>query len=91
MRYLIAPLILLIVACTTPAQDGLVVCRAYDSSLRALAGYRAADRLSIEQVATVDRWRPVLNEACSGPVSASTLSVIEQGVFAMIAIEEAVQ
>jgi len=90
-EYVLAPLILLLVACTTPAQDGLIACNAYDGTLRSLAAYRQADRLSADQIATVDRWRPILNEACSQPVSRETLALIEQGLFAMIAIEEAVQ
>lgn len=89
MRKIFAlPLILFVFACTTPAQDGLIACNAYDGALRALAGYRQAGKLSEQDIATVDRWRPVLNEACSQPISSETLSVIEQGLFAMIEIQE---
>lgn len=78
-------------ACTTPAQDALVVCRAYDATLRTLAGYRAADKLSAEDIATVDRLRPIMNEGCSGPPDAATLDAIERGLFELIAIEEGAQ
>lgn len=91
MRYLVLPFVLLVIACTSPAQEGLLFCNAYDGSLRSLAAYREAGRLDADQIATVDRWRPILNDACSEPVSAETLDLIEQGLFAMIAIEEAVQ
>lgn len=91
MRYLRLSLIVLLVACTGP-QSMLIGCRAYDASLRSLAGYRAAGRLDVGQVATVDRWRPILNSACSGEeVSGDVLDQFEMGLFELIAIEETVQ
>ncbi len=70
-----------------------IACRAYAASLTSLAGYRAAGRLSEEQVAAVDHWRPTLNEACSGNVTETQdlLNLVESGVVSMIFIEEEVR
>ena len=92
MRYFIPPLALVVFACTPSLQQaGLTACEAYNTSLSALAGYRQAGKLSDEQITTVNTWRPILNEACSEPVTRETLDAIERGLFALITIEEAVQ
>lgn len=93
MRKTLAVLVVVITAsaCTGP-QSMLIGCRAYDASLRSLAGYKAAGRLDAVQVAAVDRWRPVLNSACSGEeVSGDVLDQFEQGLFELITIEGTVQ
>lgn len=70
-----------------------IACRAYAASLASLAGYRAAGRLTAEQVDAVDNWRPTLNEACSGDVTETDdlLNLVEAGVVSMIFIEEEVR
>lgn len=70
-----------------------IACRAYAASLSSLAGFRAAGRLTAEQVAAVDRWRPTLNEACSGEVTETDdlLDLVESGVVSMIFIEQEVR
>lgn len=81
-------------ASSTSTQQSLqVACKAYAATLTSLAGFRAADRLSDAQVATVEQWRPTLNEACSGEVGATgdLLAVVEAGVLKMIFIEQEVR
>jgi hypothetical protein len=70
-----------------------IACRAYGGSLTALAGFRAAGRLSGEQIAAVEQLRPMLNEACSGDIeeSAQLLDLVESGVVNMIFIEESIR
>lgn len=97
MRYLRALALLLVVsACAVDGVSAdsraLIACRAYDGALRSLAGYRATGNLSAGQIETVDQWRPVLNDACTGEATtADILSQIEQGVFELLLIEEMVQ
>ena len=92
----LTPLLILLAACATPSstqQSLQVACNGYAATLTALAGYRAADRLSDEQVATIDQWRPVLNEACSGEITVTSdlLRIVEAGVLQMIFIETEVR
>ncbi|TQV80309.1 hypothetical protein [Denitrobaculum tricleocarpae] len=71
----------------------LIACRGYTATLTSLAGFRAADRLSDDQVATVEQARPILNQACSGEVMATDdlLAVVEAGLIQMIFIEKEVR
>lgn len=81
-------------ASSSPIQENLqIACRAYAASLTSLAGFRAAGRLNEEQVATVERWRPTLNEACSGEVENTNdlIALVEAGVISMIFIETEVR
>ena len=70
-----------------------IACRAYAASLTSLAGFRAAGRLTDEQVAAVDHWRPTLNEACNGEVmeTEELLNLVESGVVSMIFIEQEIR
>ncbi|WP_282609478.1 hypothetical protein [Pelagibius sp. Alg239-R121] len=70
-----------------------IACRAYSASLTSLAGFRAAGRLTDQQIAAVDQWRPTLNEACSGGITETDdlLNLVESGVVSMIFIEEEVR
>ena len=95
MRYFVAVLLLVgLVGCQTtsytPAQSLLVSCKAYARTLTALAGYRAAGELTEDQVATVDEWRPILNDACTGevPVTQDLLTAVEDALLKLIAIEQ---
>lgn len=73
----------------TSQQSLQIACRAYSASLVSLAGYRAAGHLSESQIATVDQWRPTLNQACSGEAADASglLDLVEAGVTSMILIE----
>lgn len=70
-----------------------IACRAYAASLTSLAGFRATGRLSDQQVATVEAWRPTLNEACNGDVEnrEDLIGLVEAGVISMIFIETEVR
>lgn len=81
-------------ASSVSLQENLQIsCRAYAASLTSLAGFRAAGRLSEQQVATVEQWRPTLNEACSGNVENTDdlIGLVEAGVISMIFIETEVR
>lgn len=81
-------------ASSVSLQENLqIACRAYAASLTSLAGFRAAGRLSEQQVATVEQWRPTLNEACSGNVENTDdlIGLVEAGVISMIFIETEVR
>jgi hypothetical protein len=75
---------------TDPAYQLLVTCRAWDTTLRSLAGYRAQGKLTADQVATVDQWRPTLNYACSsGDVNpATSLDAAEKALQQMVLIDQ---
>lgn len=81
-------------ASSVSLQENLqIACRAYAASLTSLAGFRAAGRLSEQQVAEVEQWRPTLNEACSGDVENTDdlIGLVEAGVISMIFIETEVR
>src|SRR5690606_35715202 len=84
-------------ACTTgplsTTDSLLLACSGYDATLRTLAGYAAAGRLSADDIATVDRVRPFLNDACDGdmPATGDLLDRVEAALLEMILIERAVQ
>lgn len=91
--FLLAAVVILAGCATTNTEQSLQIsCRAYDATLRTLAGYRAAGRLDADEIATVDRWRPVLNAACTGEqAGGDILDQVEAGLFELIAIEESNQ
>ena len=65
-------------------------CATYDATLRALAGYRAAGKLNVEQIATVDKWRSVVNPICTAtdpPRDARVLDILEQALLELALIE----
>ena len=70
----------------------LLGCRAYEGTLTTLAAYRKADRLSEDQIRTVDRVRPVLNDACTGEVenASQLLGVVESGLVELMFVESEV-
>ncbi len=81
-------------ASSVSVQENLqIACRAYAASLTSLAGFRAAGRLTDEQIAAVEQWRPTLNDACSGRIDNTDdlLSLVETGVVSMIFIETEVR
>jgi len=59
-----------------PEKSLIAACDAYGTSLDALTGFRAAGRLSAEQVATVDAIRPEANALCSGNLPADEASAV---------------
>ena len=72
--------------------DPLLACRAYrGATLGVLATLRADDALSDGHVASVDRWRPVLNDICevaSARITFGERDLLEAGLAALIAIEK---
>ena len=66
------------------------VCKVYDATLRSLAVMKP--RLSEEQIATVDQWRPILNGICTGEVpdvaAESLLDTMEKALFELSKIKE---
>lgn len=75
LAVLAAALLLFLAACTPGTGPGpaapdpraiqLSLCQGYARSLMALAGYRAAGRLTPEQVDQVDSYRPLFNASCA--------------------------
>jgi hypothetical protein len=57
-----------------PEKSLIAACDAYAASLDALTGFRAAGRLSADQVAAVDAARPEANALCSGNLPADEAS-----------------
>lgn len=95
MRALIAATAILLASCASPQNSEkalLISCAAWDSTLRTLAAYRAADRLSDEDIAEVEAARPILNAACTGNVEpdAALLDRVERTLERMIFIKESV-
>jgi hypothetical protein len=74
-----------------PAYQLLVTCRAWDTTLRSLAGYRAQGKLSKEDVATVEQWRPVLNQSCQSNQAdiPAALNAAEQALQQIVIVEQA--
>ncbi len=78
---------LFLAACVSAPIHG---CMTYDATLRALAGYRAAGKLTIEQIATVDKWRLVVNPICTAPDPPNdphVLDILEQALIELAVIE----
>jgi hypothetical protein len=74
-----------------PSYQLLVTCRAWDTTLRSLAGYRAQGKLSKEDVATVDKWRPIITESCKGSSTTdieAALDAAEQALQQMVLVEQ---
>lgn len=65
-------------------------CATYDATLRSLALIKP--RLSEEQIATVDQWRPILNGICTGEVpdvaADNLLDTMEKALFELSKIKE---
>lgn len=89
-------LALLLAGCATGYsldQQAYLSCSAYANTLNALAGYRAAGKLSPSQVQTVTAASSVIGPACMGYQSgttsaAATLDTIEAQLFKMIEVKK---
>lgn len=100
MRIGIIALTLFLVACMAPGNTPEVnaiarvtqACATYDATLRSLAIMRAGDKLSEDQIATVDQWRPIMNGICIGEVpdiaADSLLDTAEKALFELSQIKE---
>ena len=68
----------------------VMLCDSYGRTLSTLAVYRQKDRLSAEQIQTVDQARPFFNSACdenAEPVGPATLDTMETMLLDMVAVQ----
>lgn len=84
--------VLALAACasTNPAQQVLVACQGYASTLTVLAARRAAGKLTDSQVEVVNILRPGLNEICEdGTFSDPSIAydLVQDGMFKLIQME----
>ncbi|KLN61903.1 hypothetical protein WH96_06400 [Kiloniella spongiae] len=87
-------------ACTTPGGNRLsaeqqvqITCEGIISTVRVLAGYRAAGELSKETVKTVSDLMPSTVKLCSGEVTdyASTLTTLQETAFILLTVKKGVE
>lgn len=98
MRKFLLVIPIVLAACTGPDNSPEVnainrvtqACATYDATLRSLALIKP--RLSEEQIATVDQWRPILNGICTGEVpdvaADNLLDTMEKALFELSKIKE---
>ena len=98
MRKLLLVIPIVLAACTAPDNSPEVnainrvtqACATYDATLRSLALMKP--RLSEDQIATVDQWRPILNGICTGEVpdvaADNLLDTMEKALFELSKIKE---
>ena len=85
-------ILLITAACATlnPAQQVLVACQGYASTLTVLAARRVAGKLTDTQVIVVNTLRPGLNEIClDGNFTDPTVAynLVQDGMFKLIQME----
>lgn len=88
-------LLFLLGACTTPGGNRLtpqqqlqISCDGVATTVRVLAGYRAAGKLSASQIETVESLRPTTIALCNGSVTdyQSALLVMSNSAFRLLTI-----
>ena len=88
-KLLFIPMLAIVLAACSSfggGQTALATCEAYDSALRTLAVMRDVGDLSDSQIATVERWRPILNDVClqgTPPEGSAGLGTLEAGLLAL--------
>lgn len=87
MRAMLLASLLIISACAASDRRHAVLatCDAYATTLQALATYKAAGRLSVRQIETVDVVRPVMTQGCMHPGDADA-ALLEAGQEALLKI-----
>ncbi|WP_085908918.1 hypothetical protein [Kiloniella majae] len=87
-------------ACTTPGGNRLsaeqqvqITCEGIISTVRVLAGYRAAGELSEETVKTVSDLMPSTVKLCSGEVTdyQSALTTLQETAFVLLTVKKGVE
>ncbi|WP_085905859.1 hypothetical protein [Kiloniella majae] len=87
-------------ACTTPGGNRLsaeqqvqITCEGIISTVRVLAGYRAAGELSKETVKTVTDLMPSTVKLCSGEVTdyQSALTTLQETAFVLLTVKKGVE
>jgi hypothetical protein len=87
-------------ACTTPAGNKLsteqqvqITCEGIISTVRILAGYRAAGELSDETIKTVSDLMPSTVKLCSGEVTdyQSALTTLQETAFILLTVKKGVE
>ena len=90
-KLLLAPVFaLMLAACTVGGHSVLVSCEVYAGALKTLAIERASGNLSDSQVATVNKWRPILNGVClaeTPPAGTDAFDTLEAGLIALARIQ----
>ena len=74
----------------TVALAALASCRAYTFTMFELANLRLNSQLTVEEIETVNHWRPILNSFCDGPappVDTKATDLLTRGVKALLEIE----
>ncbi|WP_120497562.1 hypothetical protein [Kiloniella sp. EL199] len=87
-------------ACTTPGGNRLsaeqqvqITCEGIISTVRVLAGYRAAGELSEETVKTVSDLMPSTVKLCSGEVTdyQTALTTLQETAFVLLTVKKGVE